>query len=981
MSRRHSKNFHMHTQTKEHTVSNAKRSAKTPSTRTGAFATLARLLRARGSGASLPRCLALALALSLAALCALAAAGASAATVWNLETHHNPTNFASSLPGSVEVATVTQGSPTQNEVQKVTLHAEAGKFTLEFEGAQTAALEYSVGKVPLRTALRGLPTINGPNVEVEREAAASTISFFVTFQGALAHTDVPQLVAAQGAPPLTLTTHDQYWFDLNNVGSTASAGPISLTVNLPAGVTSQAVIVGSEQINDLSPTWSCTGESGAATVHCETTSQIPRHMRAYLVLEVALAPGAEGPLTATATLSGGGAASPSGDSETAEVSSAPAPFGIFADSFTPDFFGPEGTLGAPQRTAGGRPDFLIVPVDFNTVATPTAQKPNITRAAGSLRDLRTDLPPGFLGNPTAVGECTAVQFAVNQCPPDSQVGRFDGAVYPMTTGIAWRFSSGVFNMADPPGVLTDLGFDVAANPVHVKASLDPARGYAITTEIPNLNETVPPYSGKVTIWGLPADQSHDSERCHDFADGSGGVVKTTEECSAEHPVQPFLTMPFRCTAPSAFDVSEYDSWQESGLPNSNPEISYTLPGPMEGCGEVPFDPSVSVAPTTDAAESPSGLDVEVDLPQHEQCTPISPAPTEEEEEKPHYECETATSPLRDATVALPQGITVNPASANGLAACAPAQISLGTDEPVTCPSGSQVASVEVTTPALPDPVEGVVYLATPYRNPFASLLAGYIVLEEPSRGLLVKLPGQDRRRPRHRAAHRQLRRKPPAALLQARTALQGRRPLDPDHPADLRHLHLPGRPQPLVGDRRRQAGLELRDHEVGLRGGLRLPAQLALPRRRHGAAARRPLQPLHPRPLPRRRHPALLLGDDLPAAGPDREAGRHRDLPRLGPRRRRSEVGQGRAIESLLPRRLADRHRLRRRRRRPGPLLGPGRRLPDRPLQGRPALAWRSSPRRWPVPSTSAPSSSAPPSTSTPRPPASPRYRTLCPPR
>jgi len=87
-------------------------------------------------------------------------------------------------------------------------------------------------------------------------------------------------------------------------------------------------------------------------------------------------------------------------------------------------------------------------------------------------------------------------------------------------------------------------------------------------------------------------------------------------------------------------------------------------------------------------------------------------------------------------------MTVNPASANGLEACTPAQIGLGTDEAIGCPDASRIADVEVTTPVLPNPVGGTVYLATQYDNPFGSLLAIYLVLSEPERGILVKIPGR-----------------------------------------------------------------------------------------------------------------------------------------------------------------------------------------------------------------------------------------------
>ncbi len=760
------------------------------------------------------RRLALALCCALGALAAAGTAPAGAETVWDLEMHHNQTNFSATLPGKIEASTLTQGSATESEVQKVTLTAESGSFTLSFAGQSTGGTgegetssgskvitgvtttsgAFVVGEaisgtnIPpdalisnvnpgaetisfiaasgatatgpvsnlsgglvhdgpnagIRNALSALPSIGAGNVATQRAVNGSATTYTVTFQGALANTDVPQILAAEGSPPLALVAHPQYWFDLANVGSSASSGPIELSVELPPGITGKKVIVGEEQVSGPPLEWSepCLGESGGSTVVCTTEGgSIPRHRLAYLILEVDVEPGLpEGTLTATATLSGGGAADPAADSEPTPIDYAPVPFGILAPSFVPDFLSSDGVHPqAPERRAGSHPDLLTVPVDFNSVLTPTKEKPNLNREADSLRDLSVDLPAGFIGNPTAVGECTAAQYTAGACPPSSQVGRFDGTVYPLGLGLAWNFSAGVFNMVHPRGAITDIGFQVAQNPVHVKASLDPAHDYAITTKLADVNETAPPFSGKVTIWGIPADPSHDSERCGSFANAGGGTVSTASECHAEHPVKPFLTMPFRCDTDDTFALREYDSWQQSGLPNANPEVDYTIPGRLHGCDQVPFEPSVSVAPTTEAADSPSGLDVKIDLPQHEECKQIEPAPPAGETQ---YECETATSPLKDATVSLPAGIAVNPAAANGLEACTEAQIALHTDDPVRCPGASKVAEGQVITPALPDPVAASIYLATPHQNPFGSLLAGYLVLEEPDRGLLVKLPGK-----------------------------------------------------------------------------------------------------------------------------------------------------------------------------------------------------------------------------------------------
>ena len=62
--------------------------------------------------------------------------------------------------------------------------------------------------------------------------------------------------------------------------------------------------------------------------------------------------------------------------------------------------------------------------------------------------------------------------------------------------------------------------------------------------------------------------------------------------------------------------------------------------------------------------------------------------------------------------------------------------------PADCPDSSKIGTARIDAPAVVGhPLEGVVYLATPHQNPFDSLLAFYISVNDPQSGVVTKLPG------------------------------------------------------------------------------------------------------------------------------------------------------------------------------------------------------------------------------------------------
>lgn len=84
-----------------------------------------------------------------------------------------------------------------NEVQSVAVDAIGGTFKLTFSAQQTAALAFNITAANLKTALEGLSTIGAGNVAVTGGPGDSgaTTPYVVTFQGALAGTNVAAMTA------------------------------------------------------------------------------------------------------------------------------------------------------------------------------------------------------------------------------------------------------------------------------------------------------------------------------------------------------------------------------------------------------------------------------------------------------------------------------------------------------------------------------------------------------------------------------------------------------------------------------------------------------------------------------------------------------------------------------------------------------------------------------------------------------------------
>jgi hypothetical protein len=384
--------------------------------------------------------------------------------------------------------------------------------------------------------------------------------------------------------------------------------------------------------------------------------------------------------------------------------------------------------------ASSHPFEVVVSFSLNSAEPASAGQVLID---GNLRDTVVDLPPGLIGDLTAVPQCPRVVAEAGSCSPATQVGTLTGNFARLTPpnpldpyDPARRVTTGLYNVVPRKGDVSDFGFTLTGVTTHIVSRLDASKGYAVrstSTYISQGFDTVG--TTTVRLWGVPADPRHDVHRgSYYFCNGDAVSALCNNPATAANygggspagiEARPLLTVPSLCSAPlkSALSV---DFWQATGVWSEAQNATHSG---MTGCDSLTFDPSIAIEPDTARADTPTGIGFDLTVPQVEATAGL------------------ATPTTRRVSVTFPKGMVVNPSSADGLGSCSEAQIGLGKDDPGTCPDDSKLGTVEITTPVLDHPLKGSVYLATPRANPFGSLLALYIEVVDPTTGIDIKLPG------------------------------------------------------------------------------------------------------------------------------------------------------------------------------------------------------------------------------------------------
>jgi hypothetical protein len=422
------------------------------------------------------------------------------------------------------------------------------------------------------------------------------------------------------------------------------------------------------------------------------------------------------------------------------VTSAPASASFGLEKFDVTYTNAD---GSPVTQAGSHPYQMRTSVYFNKVG---------GQPDGEVKDFIAEQIAGLVGDPTAVPRCSTADFLTltingpaSACTDDTVVGY---ALSEATAPVS--LNDPVFNLVPPPGVVSKLGFIAFNTPVTIEVGLKHSFPYNISAAVINLPQSAGIRQTVLTLWGDPGDSAHDSFRgqCLSREHGPQQIEEhfpdpaSYGKCPVSSSEIPFLTLPRSCSGP--LDSSYLtDSWQQPGgrLPSGEPNLedpswvrgsvethdSGEPPKPlgMTGCAKLGFAPSIAAAPTTKAAESPTGLDFSLDVHDEGLTSPTG----------------LASSDIKKAEVTLPEGFTTNPSLAEGLNVCTEAQLAAETVNSAPgagCPNESKIGTVEVETPLLEESVNGSLFIAKPYENEVGSLLALYMVIKNPTLGIIVK---------------------------------------------------------------------------------------------------------------------------------------------------------------------------------------------------------------------------------------------------
>jgi hypothetical protein len=366
--------------------------------------------------------------------------------------------------------------------------------------------------------------------------------------------------------------------------------------------------------------------------------------------------------------------------------------------------------------AGAHPDFsFTVDIKKDPESEPNAF--GLQDSYGTTRHIRFNTPPGLIGDPNVLGapqQCRVqelVNYLEEGCPNGSQIGTSTIYAYSLLA----TFREPVYMMVPPGGdVVARLGTIAGIYATFVDIRVRSEGDYGLVADVVDAPAAAKLIKLENTLWGVPADPSHDTDRCTPV-EALNLCVSSPRRSPGSRPL-PFLTNPTRCGVPLSMGVSA-SSWLEPERLEEN-EVNAAFPT-ITGCNRLPFGPSLTVEPTSRRPGAPTGLDMTLRAPASDGVDVLEPSQT------------------RDIRIDLPAGLATNPGSSDGLGTCSVKEVRFGERVNAECPDAAKLASTEFEVAALSRRMKGAIYLREPEPgNPFRI----WVVADD--LGAHVKLAGQ-----------------------------------------------------------------------------------------------------------------------------------------------------------------------------------------------------------------------------------------------
>jgi hypothetical protein len=356
--------------------------------------------------------------------------------------------------------------------------------------------------------------------------------------------------------------------------------------------------------------------------------------------------------------------------------------------------------------AAGHPSWGLTGFEVAHTGSGESRRPEET-----LKRIRVDVPPGLAADPQALPTCSRAEFSANACGSLTKAGfveleAFVGAPVEKVLTL----EGNVYNLQQEAGLPLLFGIEVKGVPPLVENTQLLLEGHVSYAKEAALEARGVP-SGDFHEWfqidNIPPEVSVKLGPLP-LAKAKLQTLKSKLFFNGHAGHGNFLTLPSECGPPSK-STSYIELEDEQHEVASAPTVP---PVGVDGCKNVPFNPTTQVTPQTSGYDQPDGAITNVLAPQNE------------------GENEINTADIVSGHALFPEGLTLNPSAAHGLEACSPALVHFESKEAAQCPAGSRVGNVNIETDLPKGSLTGGVYLAAPNGTPITGPpYAVYIVAE------------------------------------------------------------------------------------------------------------------------------------------------------------------------------------------------------------------------------------------------------------